>query len=140
MSDSSALQRPTAARIARSAAMVIGLLAFAKLFSLTEKWVGLDRFGVTSAWDTYAAANLIPEQLFNLLAGGALAYAFIPIFGTFLTRDDREGAWRLASNVLNTIFLAVVILSVVVFFIAPWLVANVIAPGFRFIDLSHPMD
>ncbi len=142
MSESSALQRPTAARIARSAALVIGLLAFAKVFSLLEKWVGLDRFGVTSAWDTYAAANLIPEQLFNLLAGGALAYAFIPIFGGFLTREDREGAWRLASNVLNTIFLAALVVSVIAFFMAPWLVTNVVAPGFKnpFIDLGRPLD
>ncbi len=139
---SQSLQRPTAARIARSAALVIGLLAFAKLFGLIEKWVGLDRFGVTSAWDTFAAANQIPEQLFNLIAGGALAYAFIPIFGTFLTKDDQDGAWKLASNVLNTIFLAAIILSIIVFFTAPWLIANVVAPGFKnpFVDLGSPLN
>jgi putative peptidoglycan lipid II flippase len=142
MAQSTLMPRPTAARIARSAALVIGLLAFAKLFSLAENWIALNRFGISSAWDTYAAANKIPEQVFNLIAGGALAYAFIPIFGTFLTHDDREGAWRLASNVLNTVFLAALILSVIIFFAAPWLIANVVAPGFNspYIDLSRPLD
>ncbi len=130
--------RPTATRIARSAVMVIGILAFAKLFSLTEKWVGLNRFGVSSAWDTFAAANQIPEQLFNLIAGGSLAYAFIPIFGGLLTKDDREGAWKLASNVLNTVFLAALVVSVIVFFAAPWIVV-ILAPGFRFISLHEPL-
>ena len=141
MAQSTLTPRPTAAGIARNAALVIGLLAFAKLFGLVEKWVGLDRFGVGSAWDTYTAANLIPEQLFNLIAGGALAYAFIPIFGTFLAKEDREGAWRLASNVLNTVFLVALILSIFVFLFAPW-VAGLIAPGFKspYVDLSRPLD
>src|SRR5512142_1035376 len=140
MAQSTLAPRPTATRIARSAILVIGLLAFAKAFSLVENWIALNRFGITSAWDSYAAANKIPEQVFNLIAGGALAYAFIPIFGTFLTRDDRDGAWRLAANVMNTVFLAAVMLSLVIFFTAPWLVAHVVAPGFAspYIDLSHP--
>jgi len=106
---------PSAQSIARSAALVIGILAFAKMFSLVEKKVALDRFGISLAWDTYTVANQIPEQLFNLLAGGALAYAFIPIFGDLLAHDDREGAWKLASNTLNTIFLTVLVISVIVF-------------------------
>lgn len=140
VSTATGTQRSTASGIARNAALVIGLLAFAKLFALVEKWVGLDRFGVGSAWDTYTAANLIPEQLFNLIAGGALAYAFIPIFGTFLAHDDRDGAWRLASNVLNTIFLVALTLSILVFLTAPW-VAGLIVPGFKnhYVDLSRPL-
>src|SRR5258708_8877082 len=120
-------ERQSATGIARSAALVIGLLAFAKLFSLVEKKIALDRFGITSAWDTFTVANQAPEQLFNLIAGGALAYAFIPIFGDFLTRDDTDGAWRLASNVLNSIFLAVALMAIVTFAAAPWLVAHVLA-------------
>jgi putative peptidoglycan lipid II flippase len=35
--------------------------------------------------------------LFNLVAGGALGSAFIPVFTGFLTRGDKRSAWRLAS-------------------------------------------
>src|SRR5215831_10168040 len=97
--------RSSATRIARSTILVIGILAFAKAFSLVEQKIALNAFGVGARWDTYATAAQLPEQLFNLIAGGALAYAFIPIFGGFLTRDDRDGAWQLASNVLNSVFL-----------------------------------
>src|SRR5258708_5544027 len=132
--------RPTATRIAKSALLVILLLTLAKGVSLVERKVTLDRFGITLSWDTYTVANQIPEQLYNLLSGGALAFAFIPIFGDFLARNDREGAWKLASNTLNTIFLAVLFVSALAFLAAPWLVANVIAPGFAnyYADLSRP--
>lgn len=141
MTTDSAL-RPSATRIARSTAMVIGLFAIAKAFSLVSNWVALQRFGVGAAWGTFNAANQLPEQLFNLLAGGALAYAFIPVFGGFLTHDDRSGAYKLASNVLNTVFLAVALFSILVFLFAPWIVAHLVAPGFAspFVDMSDPLN
>jgi len=119
----------TATRIARSALLVIGILALGKAFALVEKWIGLDRFGVGTDWDTFTAANQLPSQLFILISGGALSYAFIPVFGAVLGKD-RDRAWKLASNVVNTVFLAAVFLSAVVFLAAPWLIAHVIAPGF----------
>lgn len=124
------VQTPSAGKIARSAVVVIGILALGKLFSLSEKWIGLDRFGVGVDWDTFAAANQLPEQLYNLIGGGALAFAFIPIFSRVLARGDRDQAWRLASNVLNTIFLAAFFLSALVFLFAPQIISGLIAPGF----------
>ncbi len=121
---------PSAGKIARSAVVVIGILAFGKLFSLSEKWIGLDRFGVGVDWDTFAAANQLPEQLYNLIGGGALAFAFIPIFSGLLARGNRDQAWKLAANVLNTIFLAAFLLSAVVFVFAPQIISSLIAPGF----------
>ncbi|MFN8421356.1 MAG: murein biosynthesis integral membrane protein MurJ [Anaerolineae bacterium] len=124
------MQTPTGSQVARSAALMIGVLAFAKLFSLSEKWIGLDRFGIGPDWDAFAAANKLPEQLFTLIAGGALAFAFIPVFSAFLTAGDRERAWKLASNVLNTIFLAAVVVAGTAFIFAPQLIGTLISPGF----------
>jgi putative peptidoglycan lipid II flippase len=134
--------QPSASSIARSAALVIGILAFAKVFSLIEKKIALSRFGINMSWDTFTVANQIPEQLFTLLAGGALAYAFIPIFSDFIAKDNREAAWKLASNTLNTIFLTVCTISVIVFLAAPWLIAHVVAPGFAMMlaDTALPFN
>lgn len=124
------VRAPSAAQIARSAILVIGIFTFAKAFSLLEKLIGLNRFGIGVDWDTLTAANQLPEQLYILIAGGALGYAFIPIFGKYIAEGRRDTAWQLASNVLNTVFLAALIVAIVVFFAAPWLIENVIAPGF----------
>ena len=52
-----------------------------------------------------------PNLLFNLLAGGALASAFVPTFTAFLVKDDHPSAWKLASAIVNLVVLALTTLS-----------------------------
>jgi len=80
--------------------------------------------------DAYYAAFGLPDLLFTLIAGGALASAFIPMFSSCLARDDRSGAWRLASAVINTAFLAALIASLVLAIFAPWIVSQTVGSGF----------
>jgi putative peptidoglycan lipid II flippase len=131
---------PTSTQIARSAVLMIGILGFAKLFSLSEKWIGIDRFGIGAEWDAFAVANQLPEQLYTLLAGGALSFAFIPVFSGFLTKGDKQAAWKLASNVMNTVFLAAFSVGLVTFIFAPQLVATVLAPGFSAAQAAQTAD
>ncbi len=103
------------------------------LSSLTglAKWVLVSRgFGTGIEIDAFNAANRVPDLLFSLMAAGALASAFIPTFTGFLTRDDRAGAWRLASSIANLVFVIMSIGAAVVWIFAPWLVRNALAPGF----------
>jgi len=73
----------------------------------------------------YLVAN-IPDTLFNLLAGGALASAFIPTFTDFLAKNEREDAWRLASAVINLAVLSLSLVSLLAAFFAPTLVVKVL--------------
>jgi putative peptidoglycan lipid II flippase len=88
------------------------------------------RFGIGADLDAYYAAFKLPDLLFTIVAGGALATAFIPIFADFLADEDRAGGWRLASAVTNLVVLAVSGLAVLAAVLAPWLVRYLIAPGF----------
>jgi putative peptidoglycan lipid II flippase len=117
-------------RLAYSTLIVMVAFGAAKAISLLQTFIIARTFGVGSEWDAFVTANRIPELLFTLIAGGALAHAFIPIFSGYLAQDDRQGAWRVASHVINTIFMTTLVASVIVFFLAPWLVANVVASGF----------
>lgn len=111
---------------------LIVMIAFgaAKAVSLGQTVIIAQRFGVGREWDTYVTANRIPELIFTLIAGGALAHAFIPVFSGFLARGDTQKAWKTASHIINTIFLTTLFFSILAFFAAPWLVANVVASGF----------
>jgi putative peptidoglycan lipid II flippase len=80
--------------------------------------------------DAYYAAFGLPDLLFTLIAGGALAAAFIPVFTGFLTREDRSGAWRLFSAVVNTAFVAAAIGSAILIVFAPWIVSATVGSGF----------
>ena len=117
-------------RIARSTLMVMVAYGVAKIISFAQTIIIAQVFGVGEEWDTFVTANRVPELIFTLIAGGALAHAFIPIFSGYLARDDRDGAWRLASHVINTIFTVTLAVSALVFIIAPWLIQTSIAPGF----------
>ena len=87
-------------------------------------------FGVGSELDAFVAANRIPELIVILISGGALTHAFIPVFSGMLAKGDSSSAWELSSNLINTIFTFALLLSCLVFLAAPWLVVNVVAPGF----------
>ncbi len=117
-------------QIARSTLVVMLAFGAAKAISLLQTFIIARTFGVGRVWDTFVAANRVPELIFTLIAGGALATAFIPIFTGFLAREDQAGAWRVASHVINTIFTTTLVISVLVFVLAPWLVETVVAPGF----------
>lgn len=127
-------------QLARSTLIVMIAFATAKLISLAQTVIIARVFGVGREWDAYVAANGIPEQIFNLIAGGALAHAFIPIFSGYLAKEDREGAWRIASHVINTVFTTTLVISILAFIAAPWLVATVAAPGFDAAGQAQTVD
>lgn len=88
-----------------------------------------DAFGTDSDLDAFNAAVRVPDLLFNLVAGGALASAFIPAFAGFLDKDEGR-AWRLTSAVLNWVVLAALVVSALGALVAPWLVATLVGRGF----------
>ena len=116
--------------IARSTFTVMLAFGAAKLISLLQTLIIAQTFGVGSELDAYVAANRIPELIVILISGGALTHAFIPVFSGFLAKGDVDSAWKLSSHLINSIFTLALLVSTVVFFLAPWLISNVVAPGF----------
>jgi len=90
------------------------------------------QFGLSEELDVFNAANNLPDLLFALISGGALAIAFIPVLSETLSKEGRESAWRLFSQVANLAFLVTAALAVVVGLLAGPLVRGQlgIAPGF----------
>jgi putative peptidoglycan lipid II flippase len=124
---------PTAnQQIARAAGTVMIAFIISNLVGLARGIVITRAFGTSLEFDSFNAANRIVELLFNLVAGGALGSAFIPMFTSFLAKEDREGAWRLASGVINLVFLALVVISVLAWLFAPQIVQDglfLLVPG-----------
>jgi putative peptidoglycan lipid II flippase len=116
--------------LARNTILVAVSFGFAAATGLLRNAVIARQFGIGADLDAYYAAFKLPDLLFTIVAGGALATAFIPVFASFLANDDLEGAWRLASSITNLVALIVSALAVVTALLAPWLVRSLIAPGF----------
>ncbi|GAB4570945.1 MAG: murein biosynthesis integral membrane protein MurJ [Anaerolineae bacterium] len=116
--------------LARSTVLLMVAFGAAKAISLLQTFIIARRIGLDESWDSFVTANRVPELLVIMIGGGALGYAFIPVFGGMLARGDRERAWKLASHVINTIFSVTAVLSLLAFVAAPWLIRTALAPGF----------
>ena len=113
------------------------LIAF---FFFIDKILAFVRVGIISRQyadsvellDTFNAANNLPDVLFALISGGALAMAFIPLMTEYLTTQGRAAAWDLFSRVANLAFVVTgSIALLVVIFAEPIVNAEIgIAPGF----------
>ena len=113
------------------------LIAF---FFFIDKILAFVRVGIISRQftnaiellDTYNAANNLPDVLFALISGGALAMAFIPLMSEYLTTRGRDAAWELFSSVANLAFVVTGSLALIfAIFAEPIVNAEIgIAPGF----------
>ena len=108
------------------------MAAFAlnNLIGLARQIIVLNAFGTSGEMDAFIAANRVSETLFTLVAGGALASAFIPTFTSLLVKDDNRGAWKLASAIANLILLFLTLVAALAAIFAPLIVRYLIAPGF----------
>jgi len=116
--------------LARNILLVAVSFGLAAAAGLVRNVIIARQFGIGAELDAYFAAFRLPDLLFTIVAGGALATAFIPVFADFLTAGDRDGGWRLASAITNLVVLATSVFALVVALLAPWLVRTFIVPGF----------
>ncbi|MFN2156160.1 MAG: murein biosynthesis integral membrane protein MurJ, partial [Anaerolineae bacterium] len=118
------------AAFAGTATMVMGAFVLSRVSGLVREVLLGSAFGTTSELDAFRAASRVTETLYLLIAGGALGSAFIPTFHVYLARGEHRTAWRVASAVMNLVFVISLAGALVTALIAPWLVARVLAPGY----------
>jgi putative peptidoglycan lipid II flippase len=87
------------------------------------------QFGIGSALDAFTAANVVPELIFTMLSGGALSFAFIPVYTELLGKNDPNRSNRLFSQVINIIFLITAGASLIAAIAGPSLVGGRLGVG-----------
>ncbi len=117
-------------RILRAATLVMALFFLSRVAGLAREMIISARFGTSADLDAYLAAFRVPDLLFQLIAGGALGSAFIPVFAGCVARRDLTGAWRVFSAVTNLVLLLLTAVTIATAAAAPWLVSTILAPGF----------
>ncbi len=122
----------------RTASLLLNATLLVAVFFGLDKLVGLLRqvlvaryFGLNAALDAYNAANKLPDLLFALISGGALAIAFIPILTETLSQGGRPATWRLFARVANLAFVVTALGAVLMALAALSLTQLVVAPGFN---------
>src|SRR3990172_2761274 len=118
--------------LARTSFLIGGLFLVDKALAFVRAALSLDRFGLTTQFDAFNAANNLPDLLFALISGGALAMAFIPVLSETLTLRGRGALWDVFSRVANLAFIATAAVAILVAIFADTIVrAEIgITPGF----------
>jgi putative peptidoglycan lipid II flippase len=122
---------PAEARRVLNATLLVGVFfGLDKLIALGRQVLVARFFGLDPVLDAYNTANNLPDLLFALISGGALAMAFIPVLTETLDRDGRAATWRLFSLVAN-LACTVTALGAAVLALNPlFFVQYVVAPGY----------
>jgi putative peptidoglycan lipid II flippase len=117
-------------QIARAAGVVMVGFVLSNVVSLIRTIITGQLFGMSAELDAFNTALRLPDIIFSLVAGGALSSAFIPMFTDLLEKDDRSGAWELASAIANLVAVIMLVISGVTWLFAEAVVGKILAPEF----------
>jgi putative peptidoglycan lipid II flippase len=118
--DTGMIQR---ARVGRATLILTIAFVASRVLGLVQSSMFAFVFGTTSVSDAYTQAFLIPDFMYNVVAGGALSSAFIPIFTKLIvTEKDEKAAWDFASTSLNLALAIMVVFALIFITFAPQLV------------------
>jgi len=119
-------------KLSKAALLVSVSFGINKVLGILRQLIIARQFGLSSDLDVFNVANNIPDMLYALISGGALAVAIIPVLTEVIAKENREAAWRVFSQIANFAFLITAALSLFVAVFAWPLVQHPlgISPGF----------
>lgn len=115
--------RPTSVgqSVAKAALVVAVATLLARLAGFARTMVFSGSVGTTPVGDAYQTVNTLPNVVYEVAAGGALAAVAVPLVAGQLGAGRREDSDRSASALLTWALVILVPLSALVFVAAPWL-------------------
>jgi putative peptidoglycan lipid II flippase len=120
---------PSAGGVAKAAGILsLGNVA-SRVLGLVRETVKADLFGASPYVSAFEVAAIVPTIIYDLLIGGLLSAALVPVFSDYATPEKRQELWRVFSVVVS---LTIVVLGFIVFLLellAPW-VAWLLGGGF----------
>ncbi|HEV7235225.1 MAG TPA: murein biosynthesis integral membrane protein MurJ, partial [Ktedonobacteraceae bacterium] len=109
--------------IQRATLILTGAFIVSRVFGLLRTSLFAFVFGTGAISDAYLQAFVIPDLIFNIVAGGALSSAFIPVFTKYMLGDrDEKEAWHIASAALNLAIAIMVVLALIAIIFTPQIV------------------
>lgn len=95
-----------------------------RLTGLVRTWAMAFALGNTLITSAYQVANNMPNVIYELVAGGLLAAAFIPVYLSQKEKLGTEGGNKFACNILNLAIVALGILAILATVFAPQVIAT----------------
>jgi putative peptidoglycan lipid II flippase len=116
--------------LVRKFATVGGATLGSRIFGFARETFMAAALGTGPMADVFYAAFRFPNLFRRLFAEGAFNAAFVPLFSKEIEANGVEGAKRFSEEVFGVLFSALLIITIVMELMMPWLVEWIIAPGF----------
>jgi putative peptidoglycan lipid II flippase len=115
--------------VAGAAALIAVLTLLARLAGFGRTVVFTNTVGAGSTGDTYLAANTVPNIVFEVVAGGALASLVVPMLAGGIAAGNQDQVRRTASALLGWTLLVLTPLAVAVALLAEPIAALLLGGG-----------
>ena len=93
----------SAEQIGRSAALMSFLVIISRITGFFRTWGQVFAMGVTVTASCYTVANNLPNQLYELVMGGMLVTAFLPVYLSEKKKKGQKGANAYTSNLVSLV-------------------------------------
>lgn len=110
--------------VARSTALMSIATLFSRATGLIRTWAMAFALGNSLITSSYQVANNMPNVIYELVAGGLLAAAFLPVYMLEKERGGEKSGNEFANNLLNITIVVLGILSILATIFAPQVIAT----------------
>lgn len=111
---------------------VAGASGINALGNISSRILGLGReialtyfFGATASVDAFGTATIIPKAIYDLLIGGHINGALVPVLSDIYAKEGRQALWRIVSILMSLAVTLLAILIILIELFSPQLVGLV---------------
>ncbi len=125
-----AAQAETNAGVARATGILaLGNIA-SRVLGLAREIALTNLIGAGSAIDAFEVATSIPLAFYDLLIGGNVSSALIPVLSEVVTKEGRDALWKLVSILVSLVGVVLAVLILILELFAPTVVRLAGGSGF----------
>ena len=110
------------ANVGSSAALISVFVIISRITGFMRTWAMAFALGSTMLASSYQVANNLPNMLYELVVGGMLVTAFLPVYVSVKDRLGQKGGNEYASNLLSLTFIVLGLVALVCTIFAPALI------------------
>lgn len=132
-------QAETNAGVARATGVVALGNVTSRVLGLAREVVLTNLFGASRAVDAFNVAIIVPKALYDLLIGGHVNSALVPVLSEVVAREGRPALWRLVSVLCSLVAVGLALVVLLIELAAPHIV-QVVGGGFDAPTLALATD
>src|SRR5688572_28198737 len=109
---------PPSGMVRATGVIALGNVA-SRVLGLVREMLLTALFGPGAAVDAFNLAIIVPRGLYDLLIGGHVNSALVPVLSAYAVREDRRDLWDLVNRLLGVVLVALAALVLALEVFAP---------------------